>query len=176
MTELRTARLLLRRLIPADAAAIAAYRSRPDVARYQSWETYTREDADRLVAAQQSVVPNTPGTWLQLAIVADRVIGDCGLHFLDARQVELGVTLDPAYQGQGYATEALRAVLGYLFGTLGKHRVTATTDAKNTAAAALFARLGFRREAHHVKNIWFKGAWGDEFLFALLAEEWAPAG
>ena len=101
------------------------------------------------------------------------MVGDCGLHFLDDRQVELGITLDPAHQGKGYAAEALRAVLDHLFGTLGKHRVVATTDAENAAAAALFARLGFRREAHHVKNVWFKGRWGDEFVFAMLAEEWA---
>jgi RimJ/RimL family protein N-acetyltransferase len=122
------------------------------------------------------VVPDTPGTWLQLAITVDGgVIGDCGLHFLDDRQAEVGVTLDPAHQGRGYATEAVRAVLGYLFGTLGKHRVVATTDVRNRPAAALFERLGFRREAHYVRNVWFKGEWGDEFLYALLAEEWALA-
>lgn len=172
VTELRTERLLLRRLVAADAAPIAAYRSVPEVARYQSWHTFTPEDAERLIAEQRAVVPNTPGTWLQLAIVADRVIGDCGLHFIDDAQVELGITLDPAYQGKGYAAEGLRAVLDHLFGALGKHRVVATTDAENAAAVALFSRLGFRREAHYVRNVWFKGRWGDEFLFAVLAEEW----
>ncbi|MFO0798399.1 MAG: GNAT family protein [Gemmataceae bacterium] len=170
----RTDRLVLRRLAPADAGPIAGYRSLPDVARYQSWEAFSPADAARLVAAQQGVVPNTPGTWLQLAITKDGgVVGDCGLHFLDDRQAEVGVTLAGAHQGRGYAAEALRAVLDYLFGTLGKHRVVATTDARNRPAAALFERLGFRREAHFVRNVWFKGEWGDEFLFARLAEEWA---
>lgn len=171
--ELRTERLLLRRLVPSDAPAIARYRALPEVARYQSWDAFTVGDAERLVADQAGVAPDTPGTWLQLAIVADGVAGDCGLHFLDEKQVELGITLDPAHQGRGYATEAIRAVLEYLFGTLRKHRVVATTDAENAAAGALFARLWFRREAHHVKNVWFKGRWGDEFVFAVLAEEWA---
>jgi RimJ/RimL family protein N-acetyltransferase len=170
--ELRTERLVLRRLVPPDAAAISRYRSLPEVARYQSWEAFTSEEADRLLAEQAGVAPDTPGTWLQLAIVADAVVGDCGLHFLDDKQVELGITLDPAHQGKGYATAVLRAVLNHLFGVLGKHRAVATTDAENATAAALFARLGFRREAHHMKNIWFKGRWGDEFVFAMLAEEW----
>jgi RimJ/RimL family protein N-acetyltransferase len=170
--ELRTPRLTLRRLRRSDAPELCRYRSLPEVARYQSWETFGLEDAERLVAAQAGVVPETPGTWLQLAVVAGGVIGDCGLHFLDSQQAELGIALDPKYQGRGYATEALRAVLDHLFGALGKHRVTATTDAENRAAAALFERLGFRREGHFQKNIWFKGRWGDEFLFAMLEEEW----
>ncbi|HYH68806.1 MAG TPA: GNAT family protein [Urbifossiella sp.] len=173
---LRTQRLVLRRLVPADAAALARYRGLPAVARYQSWDTFTPADAERLVADQEVVTPDTPGMWLQLGIAAAAtLVGDLGLHTRadDPRQVEVGITLDPAHQGLGYATEALGAVLGYVFGTLGKHRATATTDAANAPAAALFARLGFRREGHFLRNVWFKGAWGDEFLFALLREEWA---
>jgi RimJ/RimL family protein N-acetyltransferase len=170
---LRTRRLVLRGLIPSDAHAIRRYRSLPEVARYQSWETFTTKDAEDLVAEQAGIAPDTPGTWLQLAIVSEEVIGDCGMHFLDSEQVEVGITLDPAHQGKGYAAEGMRCVLDYLFGALGKHRVVATTDAENAAAAALFERIGFRREAHFKKNVWFKGRWGDEFLFAMLAEEWA---
>jgi RimJ/RimL family protein N-acetyltransferase len=46
------------------------------------------------------------------------------------------------------------------------------TDAKNDAAASLMRRLGFRQEAHYVEHVWFKGAWGNEYLFALLCREW----
>jgi len=63
-------------------------------------------------------------------------------------------------------------MLRYVFGTLGKHRASAVTDAENRAAAALFRRLGFRQEAHFVEHVWFKGAWGSEYLFALLGREW----
>jgi RimJ/RimL family protein N-acetyltransferase len=175
--ELTTPRLVLRRLRAGDAAAIAAYRSRPEVARFQLWETFELTDAIQLIADQAAVVPDTPGTWLQLALVlreSDTVIGDCGIHFRadDPRQVELGITLDPAYQRRGLAAEALRGVLAYVFDSLGKHRVTAVTDAENHAAAGLFRRLGFRQEAHHVEHVWFKGAWGGEFVFALLKREW----
>jgi RimJ/RimL family protein N-acetyltransferase len=104
----------------------------------------------------------------------DEVIGDCGIHFLpdDDRQVELGVTLSPAHRGRGLATEAMGSVLRYVFHDLGKHRVRAVTDAENHPAADLFRRLGFRQEGHFVEHVWFKGAWGSEFLFALLRREW----
>jgi RimJ/RimL family protein N-acetyltransferase len=180
--ELFSPRLRLRRPRPDDAATICAYRSLPDVARFQSWESFTLDDAARLIADQVRATPNTPGTWLQLVLTTladgDTVVGDCGIHVLadDERQVELGITLSPEYQGRGLATEALASMLQYVFDSLGKHRARAVTDANNRAAASLFRRLGFRREADFVENVWYKGAWGSEFVFALLQREWrAPA-
>src|SRR4051794_12010139 len=143
--ELLSPRLRLRRLRPDDAAAICAYRSLPDVARFQSWTSFTPDDAARLIADQGRTAPNTPGTWLQLALTtleAGTIVGDCGIHFLaeDARQVELGVTLSPAYHGRGLAAEAVASVLRYVFDSLGKHRARAVTDAENHPAANLFRR------------------------------------
>jgi RimJ/RimL family protein N-acetyltransferase len=181
--NLRTPRLSLRRLRPGDASALIDYRSRPEVARFQSWATFGPADADRLIDNQAAVTPDTPGTWVQLAIVpagVQTLVGDCGIHFRadKPQQVELGITLSPAHQGRGLATEAVRAVLGYVFGTLGKHRAFAVTDAENHAAARLFRRVGFRQEAHFIDHVWFKGACGSEFLFAMLRREWesTPVG
>jgi phosphinothricin acetyltransferase len=175
--ELHTPRLRLRRLCASDAATLCGYRSLPEVARFQSWERFDARDAARLLAGQAGLQPDTPGTWFQLGIVdraSDRLVGDCGLHFRADQpdQVELGITLDPASQRIGIAREALRGVLGYLFGTLGKHRITAVVDADNPAAANLFRKLGFRNEAHLVEHTRFKGRWGSELLFALLRREW----
>ena len=107
---LRSERLSLRRLVPVDAAAICAYRALPEVARYQSWESYTLDDAVTMIAEQAGLVPDTPGTWFQLGIVSlasGQLIGDCGLHVRqdEPTQVELGITLAPAHQGRGYARE-----------------------------------------------------------------------
>lgn len=175
--ELRSLRLCLRRLRPEDAPSIVGYRSLPDVARFQGWESFGPDDAVRLIADQAGVVPDTPGTWLQLALVlleTGEVVGDCGIHFRrdEPRQVELGITLAPANQGRGLATEALGRVLEYVFGSLGKHRASAVIDAENHEVAALLRRLGFRQEGNFVEHVWFKGAWGSEYLFALLQREW----
>jgi RimJ/RimL family protein N-acetyltransferase len=175
--ELRSQRLCLRSLRTEDNPALVAYRSLPEVARYQSWESFGPDDAARLIANQAEVVPDTPGTWLQLALAlldSGELVGDCGIHFRrdEPRQVELGITLAPTHQGRGLATEALSSVLGYVFGSLSKHRASAVTDAANHPAARLFRRLGFRQEAHFVEHAWFKGAWASEYVFALLRGEW----
>ena len=87
----------------------------------------------------------------------------------DSRQAEVGFTLRPEFQGQGYATEAAGALLGYLFGARAKHRVSARCDPRNAASMAVLERLGMRREGHLVESTWAKGEWTDDVLFAILA-------
>lgn len=94
----------------------------------------------------------------------------------DVARYQVGFTFDPAHQGKGYATEALRGLLAYAFGAMGMHRVVAVTDADNAAAAALLTRVGFRQEAHFRDNVWFKGAWGSELVFAMLASDPGASG
>jgi RimJ/RimL family protein N-acetyltransferase len=67
--DLYTPRLRLRRLKAEDAPAICAYRNLPAVARYQSWDSYTVEDAAQLIAVQAALIVDKPGTWFQLGIL-----------------------------------------------------------------------------------------------------------
>jgi len=180
-TYFATERLRARGFTSDDVDVFVGYRADPDVARYQSWSDYTREQGEALVASMQGLEPGVPGEWLQIALepaTGGPIVGDLALH-VDAdepRQAEVGFTLAPAEQGRGYGTEALTGLLDWAFPTLGLHRVVAVTDARNGPAAALLERLGFRREAHYVENVFFKGAWGSELLFAVLDREWQRSG
>ncbi len=81
--------------------------------------------------------------------------------------------LDPRHQGQGYGTEAVRALLGLCFGPLGLRRVTAGCYAGNERSWRLMERVGMRRETHTVQEALSRsGAWVDGLGYALLAEEW----
>ena len=175
-SPLTGARIVLRDLRPEDLDHLAAYRSDPLVAQFQGWTPpFTAKDAQSLYASVIGTPFDSPGTWYQLAVAereTDALLGDIGLHFLDADQVEIGFTLARKRQGQGWMREALTLALGHLFIVLGKHRIIATTDARNVAAHRLLSGLGFRQEGHFVENVFFKGAWGDELLFACLDREW----
>ena len=177
-TVFETPRLRVRPMTFGDLDTFVAYRSDPDVARYQSWEDYTREDGLALIESMQSLRLGTPGEWYQLAIEGKdegRLVGDLATK-VDAhepREMEVGFTLAPEHQGKGYASEAVTGLLDHAFSDLDMHRVVAVTDALNAPAAALLERLGMGREAHFVENVFFKGAWGSEFLFAVLEREWS---
>jgi RimJ/RimL family protein N-acetyltransferase len=169
-------RCSLRPFLESDLEVFAAYRADPNVARFQSWSSYSLDDARQLYATLGKTVFGAPGTWFQIAIAGrqdDALLGDCAVHFLeDGRQVEIGFTLARQHQGKGFAKEALSLLLDYLFTQMGKHRVIAITDAENHPARKLLLGLGFRQEAHYIQNVFFKGSWGDECLFACLASEW----
>jgi RimJ/RimL family protein N-acetyltransferase len=181
MNEIVTERLVLRLLQVEDVPAFAAYRSDPDVARYQSWDAaYTVADGERLVAAQQGVDFGDRGPWVQIAAVeraTGALCGDCAVRVLDdqPRTAEVGVTFARAYQGTGRATEALAAVITRLFAEHDMHRVYAQADDRNVAVHRLLERLAFRCEARLVEADWFKGEWTTLRTYAILRREWTRA-
>ena len=149
--ELATERLKLRELAPDDAPALFAYRSHPDVAAFQSWKPATVEDARAFIKDLKLHPPYTGGTWRQLGITlrdGDELIGDCGIHVMksDSRHAEIGYTIAPEHQRNGYATEAVRGILGMLFGPLRMKRVAARTIGRNAASKALLVGIGSRPE------------------------------
>lgn len=174
---LETPRLILRPFQDSDLEPFAAYRADPEVARYQGWDTpYSVDRAAEFIAEMKAKQPATGSEWYQFAVERKSsagVIGDCAFHLLDGdpRQAEVGVTLARPHQRQGYAAEAVTRLLDYLFRDHGLHRVVARCDVDNLASARLLERVGMRREGHFIENIWFKGAWGSEYLYAVLQRE-----
>jgi RimJ/RimL family protein N-acetyltransferase len=77
----------------------------------------------------------------------------------------------PDHTGQGFATEAVRAVLGLAFDFYRMHRVVAQLDARNERSARLCERVGMRREGHLRQDWWSKGEWTDTLVYGLLAAE-----
>ncbi|OGO35848.1 MAG: GNAT family N-acetyltransferase [Chloroflexi bacterium RBG_16_57_11] len=177
-TNLETTRLILRRFTNDDLEPFLAYRSDPEVSRYQGWsEPYTRDMAEEFIRDLVIRQPGEPGEWFQWAIelrASGEMIGDCAFYLLerDPRQAEIGVTLSRAHQGSGYAREAIERLMEYLFGELGLHRVCANCDPENKPAWQILERMGFRREAHFIENLWFKGYYASEYWYAMLRREW----
>jgi RimJ/RimL family protein N-acetyltransferase len=170
--------LTIRRLRHTDFADIRAIYSDPEVARYQDWEPMSDDQVQALLDGQGCLIPGDTGVPLILPVVLnteERVIGDVVLTITDAehRQAEVGFCFHPAYQGRGFATRAVRAVVGYAFSQIDVHRVFATTDVRNQRSWRLLERVGMRREGHLRECSYIKGEWVDDYVYAVLAEEWS---
>lgn len=142
-----TERLRLRRSRPEDAETISAYRSDPAVHRYQGWE---RTDPDGVRAEIVEMVlrdPGSSGGWTQLSVedrVTGELIGDVGLSPADDEPgvIKIGYTMSPAFQGRGYATEAVTALITYAFDTLGADVVRAYASALNLPSIRVAEKVG----------------------------------
>jgi RimJ/RimL family protein N-acetyltransferase len=66
----------------------------------------------------------------------------------------------------------MTAVIDWLFGGLGLHRVFAEADDRNHRVQRLLQRLGFRLEARLIDADWFKGEWTTLRIYALLQRDW----
>ncbi|MCX6127389.1 MAG: GNAT family protein [Proteobacteria bacterium] len=175
--KITTDRLLFRPLTIDDANFLFEYRSNPSVSEFQNWVPSQVEDAIHFIKKNESTEMDTPDSWLQLAIAekeSSQIIGDFGIHFLEAEnpQCEIGFSIAPKFQNIGYGTEAVAGVLRVLFADLKKHRVFASVDPNNLASSRVLEKARLRKEAHFRKSLLFKGRWTDDVIYAALRDEW----
>lgn len=178
--HLLTERLLLRDFEPTDWPAVLAYQKDPLYLRYYEWTERTpeavQEFVGRFIARQQE----KPRTKFQFAIIlrsSGELIGNCGIRkeSAEAHEADMGFELSPRHWGQGYATEAARAVLEFGFTSLGLHRVWAECVADNVGSARVLTKLGMQLEGRLREKEYFKGRRWDRLLFAVLQPEWGAS-
>jgi len=104
----------------------------------------------------------------------DALLGGCTLSNVRRGVTQcctLGYWVGEKFARQGYMTEALKALVPFVFRTLGLHRIEAACLTGNQASRSLLARAGFREEGLARKYLLINGIWADHLLFALLKEE-----
>ncbi|WP_420403162.1 GNAT family N-acetyltransferase [Nisaea sp.] len=174
-----TERLRLRAYRNDDLENIFRLRSNPGVVALLYGDPMTRSEATEALALYMTPpVLEADGDELRIAVErrADGAyVGNLKLQLLSRAhlQGEIGYVLDPRHQGRGYALEAARKALELGFAHFGMHRISAHCDVRNIASWKLMEKLGMRREAHYREKEFFKGAWAEDFVYAILRREWA---
>jgi aminoglycoside 6'-N-acetyltransferase len=167
-----SARLIGRRFDSRDLEAFVTMRNDPEVARYQSWESYSEAEGRAFLEELAHVNPGEPG-WFQIAL-EDRetgaFIGDCGLRIIehDQRLAQIGYTIARSFWNRGFATEAIMALTQYAFATFPLHRITASVDPRNIASCRALEKAGYLKEAQFRQSEWFRGEWADDAVYARL--------
>lgn len=177
---MRTERLTLRGYAQADLDALWAYEQLPQVQQWLGWAPHSRTELGERMEDESSATTHVMvlrdaalighimimprDSWAQTD-VADRAKG---------LEAELGWMFDPAYAGQGYATEAVRAMVGLCFDVLEVRRVHAGCFADNAASWRLMERIGMRREEHSRATALHRdGTWHDGLSYGMLRAEWS---
>jgi [ribosomal protein S5]-alanine N-acetyltransferase len=171
LEPIETRRLVIRQFQPEDWKAVYEYMSDLEVIAYLPEGQLTEAQSREFLAKNI----DEPAEALAVTLKGERtLIGHMVFHPWYAPQIyEIGWVFNKRYHGQGYGTEAAYALLEYGFETLQIHRVIATCQPENVPSYRVMEKLGMKREAHFRKCI-YRGEdqWGDEYLYALLEEEW----
>lgn len=169
--RIETQRLIMRTARTADAEGLSALWDA--VSAVMPWNSLTPEEMRARICAAD---PSKPNAWFIHPLERREdgaLLGE--VHFTlgpHHGQAEIGYAVHPAAQGQGFATEAVVAMLDHLFGPVGLHRCTALIVVENVASQHLVAKLGFQLEGRQRENYFVGGAWRDDFVYGLLAREW----
>ncbi|HEY8964648.1 MAG TPA: GNAT family N-acetyltransferase [Alphaproteobacteria bacterium] len=168
MTQIffETERLIARSLDMTDLKDIVAYRSDPEVAKYQDWKNFTLENGRNLITDNLKHRLGDP-CWYQIGIERKDdgvLIGDCGLRIFanDHHRAQIGYTFGKDHWGQGYATEAVGALIDYAFHRLGVQQIMASAHPENLASQNVLRKSKFL-----MKNETFEGLWPGDVVYAL---------
>lgn len=173
---MQTPRLTIRRFNPADANDLYEYLSDPQIYRFEPGAPLDQAQTGQRAAEMAA----SPHFWAVALRATGKVIGQIYLGQIEPAErltCELGYILNPAYQRQGYASEAAAALVRQTLTAGGMHRVVAHCNPDNVASWKLLEKIGLRREGLHRQDIFFRrdaaGAplWTDTCVYALLAAE-----
>lgn len=133
----------------------------------------TRASLDESISTQLEV----PRTVYRMAITIrpeDNVKGVIKIsrHHEKNREWEVGWAVHPDEWGKGYATEAAWHVIDWAFREFNLHRVVAYCHACNAASVRVMEKLGMKFEGRMREVRWLNGAWWDEYVYAVLDQEW----
>ncbi len=143
--------ILLRRLRVSDLADFQAYRTDPDVARYQGWKIESDAAAAAFLAAMHEAPLFAPGRWIQVGIALhepEKLIGDIGARVSeDEQNAEIGFSLNRAYQRRGLGSRAVHEVVRQIFASTMVQAVNGKTDRRNSRSIRLLKRIGMNHSS-----------------------------
>jgi len=195
--RITTSRLVLREFRFSDWEAVLAYQADPRFLRYYPWLDREPEAVQAFVQAFIDQQQEAPRRKYQLAItlklaesplappenplngalngrLRHPLIGNCGIRLetAGADEADLGYEIAPAHWGQGYASEAARAMLDFGFRGLGLQRIWAWCNAENRASSRVLEKLGMRQARRIVEGQYFKDRWWDTLEYEILRPQW----
>jgi len=176
---LLTPRLCLRGLEESDAPRLFEHASNPNMTPYVTWDNHRSIDDSR-----QFILNHAAEHYLQAVpepiAVCHRddpadLVGMVGCTWAArAHQVmELGYWIAEPFWGRGYATEAARALIDWVFSTYTVNRIQAHFMVQNPASGKVMEKLGLQYEGTFRSAVLRHGRFSDVSFYAILRDDWA---
>ncbi len=151
---LDTTRLILRRAQTGDAPAMFYnWCGDPDVSKYLTWPTHETVDVTKAVLGTWVDGYQKPDyyQWMIVPRELGQPIGTISVvHSRDKiASAEIGYCIGKSWWHKGIMTEALQAVIDYLFDEVGMNRIEAWHDVSNPNSGRVMAKCGMRLEGIH---------------------------
>ncbi len=173
-----TKRLQLRNFQSSDLEAVHAYASNARVVEHQAWGPNTLDQTREFVEQCAAEATQAQRRSFNLAVVLNdgRLAGGCmAAVSADGREAEIGYSFEPSYWGQGFASEAVAAMVAQLFIQAGVQRIFATCGPSNTASIRLLQRAGFVLEGRLRADKVVRGQVRNSLLWGRLRDDAAAA-
>ena len=171
--QIKTERLLLRKITDADTEDIFKLRSDKNVMKYIGKKPIATigEARDWGKLIQDSLQNNSGITWGITEAEKESLIGTIGFWRIikEHYRAEIGYMLLPQYWKQGFTKEAMLKVIDYGFREMKLHSIEAHINPKNIGSATVLEKTGFVREAYFKEDFFFDGAFEDTAIYSLLA-------
>jgi [ribosomal protein S5]-alanine N-acetyltransferase len=174
---LETDRLLIRNFHKDDWKDLHEYLSNEAVVKYEPYDVFS-EEACKEEALRRS---HNDAFWAVCLKDNNKLIGNLYFQRLEPEEWqtwEIGYVFNPAYYGNGYATEACKRMLKFGFEQAGAHRIIGKCNPENTASWRVMERMMMRREGYYKKPAYFKKnldgkpLWHDAYEYSILEEEY----
>jgi [ribosomal protein S5]-alanine N-acetyltransferase len=176
LQSIDTNRLVLRELVEGDFEDICIFKSDNKVVKYLTWGPSSREQTLKSLRKQIAFQNEENRKIYVLAVVLkniNKVIGNALFMVKDDNFdiAEIGYFINSDFWKNGYGEEIVNGLLDLGFKQFKMHRIYAVCDVENISSVNLLKKIGFRLEGHFFKDLKVRGEWRDNFLFALLKEE-----
>jgi len=173
---IETERLYLRKLNADDIDDIFRYASDDEVSRYLIWKTHkTKEDTKLFIdATLASYAAGEPGTWGIQLKSPECIIGTIGLHAwkMESSCIDIGYVIGKEYWNKGITTEALKAVIGFVFENTDINRIQAQHFFDNAPSGRVMEKCGMQFEGILRDYINCKGSFHSVKMYSILKREY----
>lgn len=173
--EIKTERLLLRRMTDADAPEVQFLRSDDSVMKYIDREkTKTVEEATAFIQKVNETIDKNESIMWAISLKDDpgKLIGNIGFWRIINKHYrsEIGYMLHPDFWGKGIMKEALLAATDFGFNNIKLHSIEAHINPENIASGMLLEKAGFVREAYFKEDFFFRDKFIDTAIYSLLTK------